>query len=806
MKIFIIVLLGSLWSISTFSQKIEETKYYENHPEIAGEVLINKLTKEVKGQKAYTTFDISVSSSGNYYIFFWLCPSKLTDGSFSKYEVMVNGENIGKISPTIGDWQSITLEDEKNVYLNKGKNTISIIGELEDFPSVDILRMSTNKEKAKLSNNAYMDYKREILLKSRQRAEENLRLYSERDTLNFNKGSNRTSFPLTSQNDPPYDADFVIGIGFCYTFYKTVYFTQGQNITLSTTGVDNYEHVLEFFNRNTPNTYSWVNKSNSLCQSQLNIDIPVSGYYTVKVRSYENASSGLCNLNINNVYSYDSIPIFSTGIRGEKGTQNIYNSFTCYNNGDPILWVEEGMAPGLITAFNDDYISSSSDYSWGSNSRVKKQYTSGYNAILLTAYSSYNPTNKCDIYTNCISDYTNVSDNILQSAPSTLYTLNDYNCISWSGGIYTHFIWPPNEFVNEGLSDLESFDRFYSMERYPGCSTFTRVGANANNCAVELWAIVNPDGSRDYTHASVRKSADINRHGFDWESKLGHTNRIYHPRNIVPVSNYGQIVEHYLRTDPGPGSGSLEEAIANGAAVIENVQFTNEEVDLIENYIDRIAPSIMFHFNSLYEKWQEIWNTTVLSNPDQIADCDEYKELLDCCLGEENLKYAVFKMLGNGSISAVCLVKDLTLQDNMDLLEKVWNDNKQRKYTEKGAQIIRSIYSNAMLYVKEYLKQQNGNLKRLKNENCLTGIFYSNSDEFSVSTKDECISLRFSNNQSARIHADIIDVSGNIIGVFVRDNNLPPNTYLYRCKVGKGNYLVRYIVNGNVNVKKIVVK
>ena len=806
MKKFYVLLVVSLWSALAIGQNIVETKYYENHPELAGDITINQLTREVRGDKAYTSFNITAKESGSYYVNFWVCPSKLTDGSYSAFEVLADGKTIGRISPSAGDWQAISLDGERNINLREGVHTISIVGKPEDFPSVDLLRMSQDPERAKLSDSAYKEYKRQVTEESRSRAEENKRLYANRDTLDYSGAARRSSiFPLPTQDTPPYDADFVIGIGFSYTFFKVVHFTEGQNITLSTTGIDNYEHVLELFSRTTPESYSWVNKSDASCACSLSVVIPETGYYTVSVRSYENASSGLCNLNINNTYQYDSVPIFSSGIRGEKDTQNIYNSFTCYNHGDPILWVEEGMAPGKITAYNDDYASSSSDYSWGTNSRVKRQYASEYNAILITAYSSYTPTNKCDVYTNCLSAYTGDSDNMLQSAPATYYSANNYNCISWSGGIYTHFIWPPYVFVNEGMSDLEAFDHFYSMERYPGCSTFSRDGATSDNCAVELWATVNSDGTRDYTHASVRKSADINRHGFDWESKLGSLIRIYHPRNHVPYTDYGQIVEHYLRTDSGPGSGSLEEAIANGSAVIENVQFSTDENTVIENHIADIELPDLAYFNELYRNWEEIWNTTALSNPDAIANCDEYKRLLKLCQRNDNFKYAVFGKLGKGSVCAVCLVKDLTVKDNMELLRNVWSNNKKQEYTETGAKIIRSIYSNAMLYAKAYIKKQDEQLRKIK-ENIITGITYSNTDEFSVYSTDGRIILKFNNDRNAHVYADVIDVQGNVLGVFVNEKDLNPNSYSYQCELRKGVYFVRYIVDGNVNVKKIIVK
>ena len=123
--------------------------------------------------------------------------------------------------------------------------------------------------------------------------------------------------------------------------------------------------------------------------------------YYVRVRSYLNARSGLCSLNVNGQNYYENIPIYSIGIRCTQETDNIYNTFTCKNTGDPRLWIEEeSIIPGKISAYNDDY-GKKADFAWGVNSRIKKKYTRPVHAALLSAYSSYNPTGKCDLYIKC---------------------------------------------------------------------------------------------------------------------------------------------------------------------------------------------------------------------------------------------------------------------------------------------------------------------------------------------------------------------------------------------------------------------
>ena len=157
--------------------------------------------------------------------------------------------------------------------------------------------------------------------------------------------------------------------------------------------------------------------------------------------------------------------------------------------------------------------------------------------------------------------------------------------------------------------------------------------------------------------------------------------------------------------------------------------------------------------------------------------------------------------MDEGNVNAICPVKDLTLEDNKALLAKVFEENKKRPTNDKGVKIFRTMQSNAMLYVKELLREETGRFESRDND--LTGINYSNNDDFSIQLAGESIVLMFALGNSSRLYADVIDLDGKVIGTFVGNKMLQPDSYMYQCNVPKGVYLVRYIVNGNVNVKKI---
>lgn len=796
-KKFLIVSL-LFFCVNAFSQEILENVYFHANKTKGEGISVVKSTQTVIGNCSYTNFEIEIQVTEKYHVCFWLCPSKHSDGSYTSYDILLDKKMVGKISPTHGDWQSIAMDGDISLPFDKGSHTLSVVGTIPDIPSVENVRLSTSQEQAAFDNSAYNSFKKGMTGKTELASKMNL-IRQKIDTLS--NQAKTLSFPLGPQNNPPYDADYKIHETIKYTFYKRVYFSLGQSINISTVIKNNFSHVIELFRENTPQYHSWSVLTMSSSPASINMTAPAPGYYFIRVRSILNATLGSCDLTINGE-TYEDVPVYSYGIRRDKDTNTQYISFTCHNSGgDPRMWIEEGNAPGQIRAFNDNF-SGSSDFNWGNNCRIDRTYTNSSNAVLLSTSSSYNPNCYCDIYAHCVkSDIQTSSDNYIKSAPAT----NSYNCISWSGGIYTQFIWPPNVFT-EYSNELNAFDKFYGFERYPGCSRFTRTGATAANCSVALWAIIHADGTREYTHATVRKGADNNAHGFAWESKCGNLHRIYHPEGAT-LYDYGQVVEYYRRTDIAP-TVSLEEAIANGTAVVENVQFTEEEHNFVMSQIARIGESDYTEFQNLYRKWESVWNHSPYSNPKTIADCTEYRELLRICGTSSLFLYAIYEKLSEGSICATPLLEDLTLKDNKDILKDILENKAKKQYTESGIKIVRTIHSNAMSYVKELLKSQKNNDSKQLTRSGLTddGISFSNSDTYEVVVSDGGVSIQFVLKEASRVSAIVMDLEGKVICEIVNNKVLPSNSYNYSCNLPNGVFLVVYTLNGNINVRKIVVK
>ncbi len=580
----------------SFSQKIVETQYFENNPNLGGDVVITSSTKEVIGDKTYTKFEFNAPRAGSYNFNAWLMATQLSNGLYSSYDVLVNGSKItGRIAPVRGDWQAIGLTTGK-VLLHAGANSISIVGIAPEIPEVEFIRLSTSN--AKISSEKYDNYINQ--LKEENSSDSN---DAGIHTLSSDIISIVPTDPITPPLGPfvkdslmwgivekplksaPRSFTCQLNVRVQYTYYRTISFTSGQEIFISTTGVNNFGHFLELFSSSEPQNYSWVAKSNANCMATLNVTIPKTGTYYVRVRSDKNAKAGLCNLSINGQYYYENIPLYSIGIRCTQDNERVYNSFTCHTTTDPRIWIEEGTSiPGKIVAFNDDY-SGSGDFYWGRNSRIKKQYPRAVHAVQVTAYSSSNPIGDCDLYANCMNStimpyFENLkADDAIQSAPMS----KDYNCIAWSGGIWDYWEWPCYEFSKYYVPNnpLACFDNFYSSERYPGCSRFTRSGATVDNSVIDLWAKVSGT-NRSYTHASVNYGADNNPHGFAWESKPGALARTFHPRYALQGNSYGQVVEYYRCSYKGKGlTYPMLWVIASGDAVLKHVTFGDFEKEII---------------------------------------------------------------------------------------------------------------------------------------------------------------------------------------------------------------------------------
>lgn len=798
-----------LFSSVAHSQNIEESGYYALHPELGGTVTILKSEKSVLGKQGITTFTISAPSEGLYYASFWMLPTKSANGSYKSYRISVNGKNINDIlKPSTDGWQSVSPLHATRLPIKKGENAISIIGNIPDIPAVEHLKLSTNKDAALIVSEQYAKYKsaaehQTTLLKAGSSASENIIT----DTLAMLGAK-----PLTASNTPTYDFTYTLNMTVRYTFYRQVYFTQGQHVIITAKAKNNKGSILELFSATDPENYTWNTSSNAT--SKLNITIPKSDIYYVRVRSNLNAGYYNCDVNINDSIICNNVQIFSIGIPKTMTADKTYDSFTCYStNGNPMMWVEDTGSPyGKISGYNDDY-GVHGDFNWGVNARIHKKFSRDMKAILFSTAYSYFPEMKCDVYVGGESqDLTNSSYgsgtvnltqlfpnlNVADAMQSAPYN-NVYNCIAWSGGLCNTWAWPPSN-ISGDYDDLKKFDLFYTSERYAGCPKFTRQGATADNSVIDLWAIVNSDGTKSYTHASVRRGADSNAHGYDWESKLGALCRLYHQRDALHGSSYGQIVEHYRLISTA--AKTFDESVAEGLTVIEYNSFTESEKQVIAAHLSKLGSAGISRFAKLYAAWAKVWNSSVYSNPDMIAACDEYKNLLSLCTSDGEYIYAVYAKLADNDICAVKLFQDIIKGGSNEVISKATKFIEDNKTNEAGAFIFRTPQSKSIIIAKALLAQEIGDSNSLKK-----GKAFSSDVDFALNNAGNTIQLSFTLSDRAVVSAVVVDAYGNVVANLLDNTSLSSGSHQYEYAPQRGGiYFVRLTVDGKTNVRKISIQ
>lgn len=791
--------------MAAFSQSMVESRFYENNPQLGGDATIKNAVTSVADNASIVAFNIICQSEGEYYVSFWINSPKLQNGTYTNYDVCVNGVKVKYgINPKVGGWHSETLKE--TIHLKSGANVVSVVGEIPDIPSVEHIRISKDYDTAAISSDKYDSYMADLTSMVQ----------------NISDGKSQVKYvpPYSAQNNPPYNYSYRLNADVKYSFNTTLFCTKGTYCTVNVTGNDGFEYVVDLISTLHPTLYSYTQKSDSNGAVALKIPISYTGSYVVNIRSLNDGESGICDVNINGNYSYESVPVYNTEVRATQTTLCDRSSFVL-SDASVMLWLEDGaQSPGKIFTYSS-VLTGNTYTTWDNCTRIKIQY--GTNVVVghATLSKSSEPTSKCDIYVGCMdSDIVSYFPNLksvdaVQSAPAS----NDYNCIAWAGGIYVDWCWPPYQYSSEqtvgGNFDhndpLACFDYFFKLLRWPGCARYTRDGATEENSVIDLWYGYDEMlQDSTYTHASIKAGSDKNAHGYAWESKPGSLMRTFHPRYALEGDEYGKVVEHYRLIDSDKATVSMEEALALNTLAIEYQNYDDDESDYLESKIKELTADEILNFRSLYNNLKNIWSNSVHSNPDILKACDEYRTLLKFCHTNENLKYYVFKLLEDGDLETIELTRDLTKYESANLKRaELAEYNYAHQKTSSGAVIMRTNLSNSIALVKlliasEMEQQIPPKSKFAKSSS--NGVSYSNSDTFNVLANNGEVTIDFPIiDKESNVSLMVMDLSGNVVGEILSSQDMPKGSYSYSMQLNKNDvYIVVFVLDGHINAKKIM--
>ena len=140
-----------------------------------------------------------------------------------------------------------------------------------------------------------------------------------------------------------------------YTFYKTIYYSKGEQIYIETNGIGKYGHITEMFSIEHPELYSWNATSEANYHTLMNITIPETGFYIVKIRSDRNADTGLCDIDINGKYLYDKGRIWIASDSKHLNSEST-GGLTCFDGKKWKTYTKEnsGLPSNVITSIATD--------------------------------------------------------------------------------------------------------------------------------------------------------------------------------------------------------------------------------------------------------------------------------------------------------------------------------------------------------------------------------------------------------------------------------------------------------------------
>jgi hypothetical protein len=218
-----------------------------------------------------------------------------------------------------------------------------------------------------------------------------------------------------------------------------------------------------------------------------------------------------------------------------------------------------------------------------------------------------------------------------------------YNCISWTVGVTTAWLWPG--------SSIQAFDQFYAGYGY------SRRAAGP----IAAWG----HSLTAMTHGSVSGPS----HGPRWESKCGGWAQIQHGRDELVSSTYGHIVAYYSVRPFGVFSRWLSIMIRLLARLrrgkVMPRKLTNADRTALREQAAALPAGLRSEFEERFERWREEWTNLLgpTSDPGAVRESAHFRELV--ALGPETLPALVEKLTDPANFLALQLYETLEPDEKM---------------------------------------------------------------------------------------------------------------------------------------------
>lgn len=778
-------------------------------------------------------FIVNVNNEGDYYFLANALPVRLSanengEYSFQEINVIVNGELVGHLDVKKPQWEIVSIEGKEKIRLSKGENIILFQSSGIYYPDIDCVQLSQNKMDLIQKNIVYDNYIKKLNGDTNE-------IITTRSA--FDNSGNFNVWP-TYQYTPGSNYSHMSKVPVVYTFYKKIHIDIPGVHTFTTTPVkgDDYNSVnpvMHLFKIDNPHKECWTNDDYTGYHPRIQANLSVGDYYLV-IRSYANygASSDLGREGLVNIYDGANIlgeqmPVSGYVLNCGSNYTGALNYFTGNSTGSPKIW--------FIDSNNMKYASEEytyyppADYYWFDDARLKithNQVNSNIRILISSvgAWSVY--FGNCDAYgavpdaeTSYMNSFSNLkSGDAIKSAENNPF----YNAPAWAGGINTELVWTGSKWGDPFV--WTTWDKYFGNNpaRYNGAKSYSRTGGGS----VVISAFSANNDVSKITHFAVTKNANMQMHGYQWESKIGLSGRIFHPLNSISGQLYGNTFAYYY--DPSrpmltsmsynEEEFTLKQSIENGLTIIEDVTLDKSQQSLINSY--KMKRGSANELEMLYDKWNKRINTSEYlfeNNPYNFLDNEEANSLIQ--YAKNNLEQSVIllidKMFKNkidsldvGNVILPVLFCEIAKDKYGNIIEDIKEEWKINSYTRNGEYKFPAPSVFAKKYMKEIL-----NIDFLKNNapnsNLKNNISFDNDKLFSVAPNPAISSSKINIElpEKALVTMKIINGHGAIISVPLKAQTLNQGKYTYDIEYDKltlGMNICMLEVNHIVYSRKIL--
>lgn len=412
---------------------------------------ISHLRPSLDDDYTYTHLAVETTDAGEYYLSFWMLPAQLLDGSKSLYDIYVNNRKVGTITPTEPNWQSISLDNNKKVFLQKGISIISIAAKGREIPLVEDVKYAKTISESQFSSEAYDSYlsqassssSEESWINSQHRAvssQEDVQSRELMATYGVKRGDLFTDVPVyysfhmtrryeegetinvtTTGTAPHYIDIFYVNSTPLrlepYPLYPRDFVKEGEVKQTSNLGMGN-KFILPFWRIAECDRFTqqlgWLAisqkaRNNSFHIASKTILAPKTGLYFIKVRRQTEGDTGVADVIVDNLYFYEKQPIACSGRQAvmPRGEERVAMTLKLPEDTDENLkydpWIFiEGAGGHRVVAYDDD-ASQEQRQKYGAKRNdavIEMSYDMPTTGFHLVSYRSETPKFLCHVITD----------------------------------------------------------------------------------------------------------------------------------------------------------------------------------------------------------------------------------------------------------------------------------------------------------------------------------------------------------------------------------------------------------------------